>query len=65
MKEFDKWLKENDWQCWLYDEEDAAKEGWRAALKWVESMFSANIGWQEPRFNVRDEVLKELKNGDT
>jgi len=36
MKEFEDWMKKSDlsnyWNC---DEEDAAKVGWKAALKWA------------------------------
>lgn len=63
MKEFDKWLKENDWQCWLYDEEDAAKEGWRAALGMVRNWYKESREGFD--LGLWDMIEKELKNGDT
>lgn len=53
-KAFEKWLEEHGW------DRDVQEFPYRAALKWVDNMFTENMLYDFPIHNVKKEIKEEL-----
>lgn len=65
MKEFEKWWKKESWEG-TWDYEDHTRDGWEAALEWVQSRlkFGSEVAYStdDTLMAIKKEIREELEN---